>query len=194
MASTTLEYLEVIAAKRAEAIVVTTMTAAKVWPRWSPTWADVDYLPSAMSHASDLALGIALAQPQRRVLCINGDGSLLMNLGSLVTMAATSATNLVMFVLANGTYRIVGGAPIPAARMLRWGQLARGCGWSQAVTFSHASQLTNAWPGIVAATGPLLVELEVADPADVPQHLPSRHPGQALRELRTTLQGMAASD
>jgi hypothetical protein len=98
-----------------------------------------------------------------------------------------------MFVLANGTYRIVGGAPIPAARMLRWDQIARGCGWSQAVTYSHASQLANAWPDIAASTGPKLVELEVADPADLRQQLPRRHPGQALRELRTALQGAAAT-
>jgi phosphonopyruvate decarboxylase len=187
MAATTEAYLEVIARRRADALVVTTMTASKLWPRWSDTARDVDYLPSAMSHASDLALGLALAQPRRTVLCINGDGSLLMNLGTLVTASAARATNLVMFVMANGTYRIVGGSPIPAAGPLPWDALARSCGWPRAYHCADATQLDRLWLELIASAGPTLVGLDVADPTALTQQLPRRHPGQALRDLRAAL-------
>ena len=101
MPSTTREYLDVLATHRGDALVVTTMTAAKVWSLVSPVAHDVNYLPSAMSHASDMALGLALARPSQRVVCVNGDGSLLMNLGSLVTAAHCRASNLVQIMIVN---------------------------------------------------------------------------------------------
>ena len=55
---------------------------------------DVVFVPSAMGHATSLGLGLALAKPDRRVIVCNGDGSMLMNLGSLVSIAGSGATNL----------------------------------------------------------------------------------------------------
>lgn len=187
MADSTTAYLNIIAQRRTNAIVVTTMTASKLWPCYSVTASDIDYLPSAMSHASDLALGIAIANPQRTVLCVNGDGSLLMNLGTLVTTVSARATNLIMFVMANGVYQIVGGSPIPAAGEVRWEQLARACGWPSAWRCDDAAELDSLWPVLASAPGPRLVELNVRDGAGLRQQLPPRHPGAALRELRASL-------
>jgi len=66
-----------------------------------------------MGLASSHALGLALGRPDKRVIVLDGDGSLLMNLGSLVTIGAAAPPNLYHFVCENGTYEANGGHPIP---------------------------------------------------------------------------------
>src|SRR6516162_3451035 len=95
--------LEVLALHRGQRLVVTTMAAIGVWKQLSDTPLDFFYIPSAMGQAPDLGLGLALAQPQRGVIVVNGDGSILMNLGCLVTLAAQPA-NLWLLILDNGLY------------------------------------------------------------------------------------------
>src|SRR5205085_3036672 len=80
--------LEVLARHRGDKVVITTMTAVGLWPQLSDTPLDFAYMPSAMGHGPSLALGLALACPGRGVVVVNGDGSMLMSLGSLVTLAA----------------------------------------------------------------------------------------------------------
>src|SRR5439155_17136250 len=75
-------------------IVITNQASARIWPKLADHPLDFHYNPSAMGGAIPLGLGLALAQPQRHVLVISGDGSLLMNLGSLITVAASGASNL----------------------------------------------------------------------------------------------------
>ena len=67
-------------------VVITTMSPARDWMTLPQRSLDIVFVPSAMGHATSLGLGIALAQPDRRVVVCNGDGSMLMNLGSLVTI------------------------------------------------------------------------------------------------------------
>src|SRR5581483_1995009 len=88
--------LEVVASLRREEIVVTTMGSAREWPKLSGHALDFHYLPSAMGQAPMLGLGLALAQPSREVMAFNGDGCMLMNLGCLVTIAASGATNFTL--------------------------------------------------------------------------------------------------
>ncbi len=73
--------LEVLAGLRRDEIVITTMGAAREWPRLSQHPLDFHYIPSAMGEAPALALGLALALPSREVIVLNGDGCMLMNLG-----------------------------------------------------------------------------------------------------------------
>src|SRR5207244_9701429 len=100
MPMTQRQALEVLAENRGERVVITTMTAVGVWPELSDTPLDFAYMPSAMGHGTGLALGLALACPDRGVIAINGDGSMLMNLGSLVTIAAHPA-NVYVIVMDN---------------------------------------------------------------------------------------------
>src|SRR5207247_2605082 len=101
---------EVRRARGAGDVVITTMAASKIWMEQSrePHPLDFVFVPSCMGHATSIGLGIALAQPKRRVIVCNGDGSMLMNLGSLVTITAADATNLVVIVLDNGVYEVTG--------------------------------------------------------------------------------------
>ena len=82
----------------------------------------------AMGQASSLALGFALGAPDRRVIVLDGDGSLLMNLGSLVTIANAAPNNLLHFVCENGTYEANGGHPIPAKDKVSFTGLALAAG------------------------------------------------------------------
>ena len=82
--------LAALAERRRDQIVVTTMGAAREWPRLSQHPLDFHYIPSAMGHAPMLGLGLALAQPQREVIVLNGDGCMLMSLGCLVTIVAST--------------------------------------------------------------------------------------------------------
>ena len=73
------------------------------------------YMLGSMGLAFPIALGVALAQPDRRVFALEGDGSLLMQLGALSTIASLRPKNLVMIVMDNGIYQITGAQPTPAA-------------------------------------------------------------------------------
>src|SRR6201989_3620415 len=73
------------------------------------------YMLGSMGLALPIALGVALAQPERHVFALEGDGSLLMQLGSLTTIATLAPTNLTMIVMDNGIYQITGAQPTSAA-------------------------------------------------------------------------------
>src|SRR5262249_26958625 len=93
-------------------IVVPVYTSAFDWIAIRPH--PLNYLAhGAMGLASSHALGLALGKPDRRVIVIDGDGSLLMNIGSLVSIAEAGPRNLVHFVCENGSYEANGGHPIP---------------------------------------------------------------------------------
>ena len=82
------ELLAPLAGLRQEEIVVTTMAVVRPWGRLSKHELDFASADSAMGHAADLALGLAMAQPRRKVICLNGDGSMLMSLGTLATIVS----------------------------------------------------------------------------------------------------------
>ena len=86
------------------------------------------YMLGSMGLAFPIALGVALAQPDRRVFGLEGDGSLLMQLGCLTTIAALAPKNLTMIVMDNGIYQITGGQATPAAAVADLIAIALGCG------------------------------------------------------------------
>src|SRR5581483_8413664 len=99
--------LEVVARQRRDQVVVTTMSSIAIWPEFSSSAVDLHYIPSAKGQAPTLGLGMALAQPELGVIVCNGDGCMLMNLGSLVTLAANPA-NVYLLILDNGIYEVTG--------------------------------------------------------------------------------------
>lgn len=86
------------------------------------------YMLGSMGLAVPIALGVALAQPQRHVIALEGDGSLLMQLSCLVTVAAQKPKNLTIVVMDNGLFQITGGQPTPAAGTADFVALARAAG------------------------------------------------------------------
>src|SRR5581483_11334785 len=126
--------LEVVARQRRDQVVVTTMSSIAIWPEFSSSALDFHYIPSAMGQAPTLGLGLALAQPQRGVIVVNGDGCMLMNLGSLVTLANHPA-NVNLLILDNQLYEVTGGHPTAGAGHTDFAQMARAAGIQRVYTF-----------------------------------------------------------
>lgn len=158
-----------------EDVVVTTMASAKVWMDLGPAHPlDFVFVPSCMGHATSYGLGIALAQPRRRVIVCNGDGSMLMSLGSLVTIASQAAANLVVLIADNGVYEVTGAQPLPARP--DFAGLARAAGIPNVHRFSAADEWEAAASGVLRAPGPTVVVLDIEPD---PQRPAPKSPGPA---------------
>jgi thiamine pyrophosphate-dependent acetolactate synthase large subunit-like protein len=148
-------------------VVIATMGAAREWQALGPLHPlDLFFVPSAMGHATSLGLGIALARPDHRVIVLNGDGSMLMNLGSLVTITAERPANLVVVVCDNGAYEVTGAQPTPgtvAGRAGRdpidWVAMARAAGFTSVFHFTALDAWREGMPGALAAEGPVFIHL-----------------------------------
>jgi sulfopyruvate decarboxylase subunit beta len=170
-------------------IVVTTMTTARDWMTMTPHPLDMVFVPSAMSHATSLALGLALAQPQRRVIVCNGDGSMLMNLGSLVSIAGAGASNLVVLLFDNGVYEVTGSQPTPASHRVDFAAIARGAGFESVHEFATLESWRDSAGRVLAEPGPVFVWLRVADTPGVTGPKSPGPAGAWAAAFRTALLG-----
>ena len=101
------------------------------------------YLEHAMGLASSIGLGLALAQPKRKVVVIDGDGSVLMNLGTLTTLARYAPGNLTHIVFDNESLLSVGGFPTATSTGSDIADMARGAGIEQSVTVRDLDAFTS---------------------------------------------------
>jgi sulfopyruvate decarboxylase subunit beta len=144
-------------------VVITTMGSARDWMEQGTTALDLIFVPSAMGHATSMGLGIALAQPRRRVIVCNGDGSMLMNLGSLTTIAAAGAANLSVLVFDNGAYEVTGAQPTPNSLAgVDFSAVARGCGIAATHSFDDNERWAASVESILDGPGPRVVTLRTA--------------------------------
>lgn len=149
-----------------EAIVVATMTSIKWINEVSPSPLNISCVP-LMGGASALGLGLALAQPGRKVVVLDGDGSLLMQLGSLVSVAGAAPKNFIHIVFNNGVwFENLVNLPVPGTGHTRYAALAEAAGFAAAHRFATQAQWSEALPGLMAAEGPIFVELVVTPESD----------------------------
>lgn len=138
--------------------------------RWLPHMrvaAPVFALCDSMSAAVPLALGIALTRPERHVVALEGDGSLLMSPNVLATAAAAAPPNLTIVVWVNGHYESSGGQALPAAPV-DWPALARAAGVRHVETVTEPAEVARALAAARTASGPAVIVLPIAfDPAEV---------------------------
>jgi len=158
---TTAQLLEPLARHRTDEVVVTTMSTVRPWGRLSDSDFDFASADSAMGHAADLALGIALARPERRVVSLNGDGSMLMCLGTLATAAGSAATNFILVVCDNGVYEITGHQPTAASGRIDYAALAEAAGFRAVFSFDDARVWAAAVPEVLTVSGPTFVHIAV---------------------------------
>lgn len=180
--------LEALHRHRTDEVVVTSMSVVRPWGRLSSHPLDFASADSAMGHTADFALGIALARPDRRVICLNGDGSMLMTLGTLVTAAGAGARNLVLMVVNNGTYEITGNQPVPGGSGLDFAAMARASGFPVAVGFDDAAHFDAALPELLRTPGPVLVDLRVEPEDEGPIQ---RAPDEPAGYLQVSLEASA---
>jgi sulfopyruvate decarboxylase subunit beta len=166
-------------------IVVATYTSAHDWIAIAPR--DLNYFSTgAMGLASSHALGLALGCPERRIVVLDGDGSLCMNLGTLVTIAAAAPRNLIHCVSHNGTYEANGGHPLPSRR-IDFAGLARAAGYRHAVTISELAEFEAQIGPLLTMVGPVFVELMVVPGAAYPIDYPNLYRADRRERLKAAL-------
>jgi thiamine pyrophosphate-dependent acetolactate synthase large subunit-like protein len=121
------------------------------------------YMLGSMGLAFPIALGVALAQPDRRVFALEGDGSLLMQLGCLSTIATLKPKNLSMIVMDNGIYQITGAQPTPAAATTDLMAVAIGCGLTNSTWAADEEDLERLVDRSLTSSEPMLIGVRIDD-------------------------------
>src|SRR5215472_9871910 len=151
------EALEAFKPHRGNAIVVPGR-GGKFWVELTQdAQLDVPLGDPAMGGHAGFALGLALAQPNRKVVLFDSEGDILMSLGMLTTIAEQAPKNFYHFLLDNEVYATTGGQPVPNATNVDYATLARGAGYPRAFAFTELDGFTGALPGILGAPGPVFV-------------------------------------
>lgn len=142
------------------------------------------YLWGAMGGAATIGLGIALAQPSRRVLVLTGDGEMLMGMGSLATIAAAGAPNLAIAVLDNARYGETGSQPSHTGLTTDLAAVAAACGWANTTTARSMDDVETL--RIRLRQEHLFAVLRIA-PDEPPRHLPPRDGAHLADRFRRAL-------
>jgi thiamine pyrophosphate-dependent acetolactate synthase large subunit-like protein len=149
------------------------ITAAGDSPLSFPTW-------GAMGQAAMIGLGLALAQPRRRVLVVTGDGEMLMGLGSLATIGVQRPANLSVVVIDNERYGETGMQATHTAHGVDLAAVARGCGFDDSRMIRTQTEVASLRAAIHDKPGPLFAQVKVVA-EKLPLVLPP-HDGVVLKE------------
>jgi len=143
-------------------VVITNQASARLWPRLSDHPLDFNYNPSTMGGAIPLGVGLALARPDREILVLSGEGSLLMSLGCLVTVIDSGVRNLSILLLDNGMYEVTGGQKTPASQaVVDFVGMARSAGFPHATRIADLEDWTRRAPAVLSEPGPRFLWLPV---------------------------------
>jgi thiamine pyrophosphate-dependent acetolactate synthase large subunit-like protein len=186
------DVLKAFAPHRGDAIVISGR-ATRQWEKVS-TLRDLDLPlgdPAMGGHAS-FALGLAMAQPHRKIVLFDSEGDIQMNLGVLAMIAEQKPGNFYHLLLDNECYATTGGQPVPNAKAMAYDVIAKGCGYPSAHAFTSLESFTVSIGRILTEPGPVMVAMKVApDIQNVPigQRTPrsTRTRDQAVADLRKTL-------
>jgi sulfopyruvate decarboxylase subunit beta len=150
---------QILARHVTDEIVVATYSSAVDWLNIGER--ALNYFSiGAMGLDSSHALGLALGRPDRRIICLQGDGSLLMNLGCLVTIAAAAPKNLVHIVCQNNTYEANGSHPIPNPKV-DFAAMARSAGFPHVHEFSELANFEQQAAHVLKQDGPVFATLHI---------------------------------
>jgi sulfopyruvate decarboxylase subunit beta len=178
--------LEVVAGHRGSRIVIPTMGAVGFWQKMADTALDFTYMPSSMGQGPALGLGLALAQPNHGVIVLCGDGSLLMNLGCLVTIAQHRA-DLWLVLLDNSQYEVTGGQPVAGAGRTDFALLARAAGIGRAYSFDEVEKWRAGAQEAFSGNGPVFVWLKLTPVAGQKTPSPPHPMANQIARLRSAL-------
>jgi len=159
-------------------------TEAGDHPLTYPLW-------GGMGGAAMIGLGLALAQPGRRVLVVTGDGELLMGLGSLATVGVSRPPNLAVVVLDNERYGETGMQATHTAFGVDLAAVARACGFAVAATVTTMAEVERLRDAVHAGAGPLFAQIKVSA-EKLPLVLPPRDAAHLKNRFREALLGERA--
>ncbi|MFT5503747.1 MAG: sulfopyruvate decarboxylase subunit beta [Gammaproteobacteria bacterium] len=178
--------LEILKHHVSDEIVVAVYQTLFDWMAINPR--DLNYVATgAMGQASSHGLGLALANPQKEVLVFDGDGSLLMNLGSLVSVANAKPANFHHFVFVNRVYEVNGAHPIPGAESVDFSAMASAAGYKQSVSFSNIETFESNISDFLATPGPSFAALYIEAGDPYPRDYDYIHSAEARDKFRLAL-------
>jgi thiamine pyrophosphate-dependent acetolactate synthase large subunit-like protein len=157
------EAVEILAAARADMLSIVTMRAVPPWNALGQANSRNYNVNGCMA----VGLGLALAQPHERVLVLDGDGSLLMQLGSLVSVAELQPPNLYHAVFENGVYETSGGQSVPGRHRANLSAIAKASGYKHFRRFDTAAQLRSGIDATLRLEGPVFISLAISGPGVV---------------------------
>lgn len=177
--------------EKAPDLIVVAGLGSSAWDITAAGDRDLNFpLWGAMGGAVSVGLGIAVAQPRRRVVVVTGDGEMLMGLTALTTIAAMAPDNLAVLVLDNETYGETGGQQTNTARGADLAAMAKGAGIARSWTVTQESEAQQALHRLRAEKGPLFCVAKVRF-EELPLVLPPKD-GVILRERFRKALGVAA--
>lgn len=143
------------------------------------------YMLGSMGLSVPIAHGVAIAQPARRVISLEGDGSILMQLGCLATVAARKVKNLAIVIMDNGAYQITGGQPTLTSEGADIVAIARASGLAQSAWAADESAFEELIAQSLKEDGPWLIgcRIDNGKPADTTERDPTRIKDQFMRGL-----------
>jgi len=183
------EMMRIIEKLQGDAVVVPAMRANVGWAEVSNNVRRDVPVSGAMGKTCSFGLGVALARPETKVIVFDGDGSLLMNLGSLVTTANKSPKNFYHFVMDNGVYATTGGQEVPGAGTTDYAELGRAAGYAHTYEFDDLEDFATQAEEIMNQEGPVLIACKVVPNIRLPEDrasgrgAPARRAPQAISEL-----------
>ena len=182
------ELMNIVNRYRDNAVVVPAMRANIGWNEVSDQVARDVPASGAMGKTNSFGLGVALARPDEKVIIFDGDGSLLMNLGALVTIANKAPTNLYHFVLDNGVYATTGGQEVPGAQTTDYEEMGRSAGYAHSYSFDNLEDFATQAEQVLGEEGPSLIHVKTVPNIRYPEERMgggrnNRRTPQAIQEL-----------
>ena len=174
-----------------EVVVSTTgMTSREVFEYRESTGTGhgCDFLTvGCMGHASQIAMGVAIAKPGRLVYCLDGDGAVLMHMGSLAVIGSSGLSNFRHVVVNNGAHDSVGGQPT-VGFVIDIPTIARACGYLWVRTVSSPAEIPGLLTEFKSAAGPAFLEIRVNKGARAELGRPTTTTHDNKRDFMTYLQ------
>ncbi len=177
---------------REDSIVIVTGTAGRHWADHTTNESKDLSLGGAMGHTTSAALGLALAQPDEKVVLFDSEGALLMNMGILATIAGQKPENFFHLLMDNECYATTGGQPVPNAQGINYAGMAREAGYAAAYEFDNIEDFTTNIANIMNETGPVFVAMKIVpevenEPIGRRVRRATRGRAETIRDLRKVL-------
>ena len=146
---------------RGDAIVIPTGTAGRNWKEVSTNEKRDATLGGAMGQTASVVFGLAMAQPDVKIVFFDSEGSLLMNLGILETIAGKQPKNFYHFLMDNECYATTGGQPVPNSENISYAGMARGAGYVATYEYEDLEEFSSNVEGILSRPGPVFIAMKI---------------------------------